>query len=210
MSFKDKVEDFLTKNTPCWHISYDQFNFRLKGLHPKNPEIDPNRIPMMHTVVKLLDEDQLYMVEEIQQNGLFHYDVDPTTFKIKLRERQQLSVESDYGNFTRIEFSNSLDLNNLDAGISILLEEKEFQVQLLSKSANDEISKFLKLDSNHKIRFYITEYNNPNRLIDTFIIPLEEFTEDGFFKRPYDASNLPEDISIYYNKIFEKINFEVK
>lgn len=210
MNFKDKVEEFLKKATPEWHISYSKENFRLRGLHPKNPDTDPNRIPLPYVSVKKVDDDQLYMVEEIQQNGLFHYALDPDTLKIKLREKHQISVQSDYGNFTRIDFVPSLDTSNIDLGISILLEKKEVQMQILSKAAKDEIAKLLKMDDSYKLRLYITEYNNPNRLIDTFIVPLEEFDENGSFKRPYDASHLPEDISMYYNKIFERINFEVK
>jgi hypothetical protein len=208
MSFKDKVEEFLTKNTPCWHISYDQFNFRLKGLHPKNPESDPNRIPMMHTVVKLLDEDQLYMVEEIQQNGLFHYEVDSITLKVKSRPKHLAPLpQTDFGTFVRVEYVSSLNRANLDVGISILLEQKEISIELLSPEAKDEIAR---IGTQATIRLYITEYNNPNRLFATVIVPVSQFSSEGVFTQVFDAAELPEDVSIYYNKLFERINFEIK
>ncbi len=210
MSFKDKLDDFLKKSTPHWHISYDKETFRLKGLHPKNPDTDPDRIPLPYVSTKPIDEDQLHLVEEIQSRGLFHYQVDPETFKIKIRERTEYNSNSDYGNFVRIEFSSDLDLANIDVGISIILEEQQFKIKLLSESARMEYSKLMSSDNEYKMRLYITEYNNPNRLIDTLIVPLAGFSEDGIFKGVYDGSGLPEDVSIYYNKIFEKINFEIK
>jgi hypothetical protein len=211
MGFKEKVEEFLKNSTPTWHVSYDQFTFRLRGLHPKNPETDENRVPMMHTKVKLLDEDQLHLVEEIQQHGLFHYEVNKDTLKVVRREKTSLSLSpNDYGSFSRIEFVPSLDLNNIDAGISILIAAREVLFQLLTSDAKAELSNLRKIDPSHKIRLYITEYNNPNRLLDTLIVPLAEFSEDGIFKHSFDASHLPEDVSIYYNKIFQRINFEIK
>jgi hypothetical protein len=211
MSFKDKVEDFLKNNTPCWHISYDQFNFRLKGLHPKNPETDPNRIPAMHTVVKLLDEDQLYMVEEIQQHGLFNYEVDPITLKVKSRPKSSNPLpQSDFGTFVRVEFVSAIDRTNVDVGISILLERKELVMDLLTSEAKEVVSHLTTTDPQHKIRLYITEYNNPNRLFATVVIPISQFSTEGVATHPFDASELPEDVSIYYNKMFERINFEVK
>jgi len=211
MGFKEKLEEFIKNSTPDWHISYDQFTYRLKGLHPSNPDHNKNRIPVPNLLVKKLDEDQHHLIEEIQAKGLFQYEIDKETLKIKEREISYNEAQSnDYGNFVRIEWIQELDLENLDFGISILLESKKILGRLLSNSAKDEVKKLLTGNPDYKLRLYITSYNDPNKLIAPIVIPLIDFDESGNAEFEFDGSTLPQDISIYYIKIFNRVNFEVR
>ncbi len=209
MSFQEKVDRFIKDATPVWHITYNEVNYRILGIHPKDPRNSPIQNPLLSVRVKPIDDDQLSLVEEILARGIFNYDVDKDTLKIKLRDRSKSA--NDYGDFVRIEFTPDLDPTNLDTSLSILLAQKVFKVKLLTDAAVARVSSMLNTpEEDPKMRFYITEYNNPNKLLHPIVLPARVLAEQREVDIHFDGADLPQDISIYYIKIFDNIRFEVR
>lgn len=209
MSFQEKAEQFIKDATPVWHITYSEVNWRIMGVHPKDPRSSPVQNPLLSVRVKPVDDDQLPMIEEILARGFFNYEVDKTTLKIKLRDRTRPA--NDFGDFVRIEFTPNLDESKLDASLSILLAPKVFKVKLLTEAAINTVTSMLNTaEEDPKLRFYITEYNNPNKLLHPIVIPLRVLAEQKEVDIHFDGAELPQDISIYYIKIFNNTNFEVR
>jgi hypothetical protein len=209
MRFQEKVNQFIKDATPVWHITYNEVNYRILGIHPKDPRNSPIQNPLLSVKVKLIDDDQLSMVEEILTRGIFNYEVDKDTLKIKLRDRSKPA--NDYGDFVRIEFTPDLDTTNLDTSLSILLEQKVFRIKLLTDLAVNRVASLLTTaEEDPKLRFYITEYNNPNKLLHPIVFPVRALAEQKEIDIHFDGADLPPDISIYYIKIFNNIRFEVR
>lgn len=209
MSFQEKVEQFIKDATPVWHITYSEVNYRIMGIHPRDPRTSPNQNPLLSVRVKPIDDDQLGMVEEVLARGFFNYEVDKTTLKIKLRDRTR--PINDFGDFVRVEFTPTIDESKLDASLSILLAPKVFKVKLLTEAAINTVKSMLTTaEEDPKFRLYITEYNNPNKLLHPIVIPIKVLAEQHEVDVHFDGADLPQDISIYYIKIFNNINFEVR
>jgi hypothetical protein len=208
-NFKEKFEKFIEEAQPRWHVAYRQTNFRLCGLWPKDPRISSPETLIPGSKVVAYPEDQLNLIDELFSQGIFKYRFNTSTQKI-----EPIPVEktySDFGEFVRIQFNNDMDESVLDAKISILLERKVFKVQLLSDNAKKNVENSLVgNDEETRIRFYITKYNNPNELITPIVLSANQLHANGEAEVEFDGSTLPEDISIYYIKIFGNVNFEVK
>ena len=208
-NFKEKFEKFIEEAKPQWHLAYYQTNFKLCGLWPKDPRISTPESLVPGSKVIPFPEDQHNLIDELFARGIFKYRFNTTTLKV-----EPIPIEktySDFGEFVRIEFNNDIDESVLDAKISILLERKVFKVTVLSEAAKKNIEHTVTTsDDEVRIRFYITKYNNPNELISPIVVSANQLHETGSAEVEFDGSSLPEDISIYYIKIFGKVNFEVK
>jgi len=92
-----------------------------------------------------------------------------------------------------------------------LLAQKVFKVKLLTDAAVARVSSMLNTpEEDPKMRFYITEYNNPNKLLHPIVLPARVLAEQREVDIHFDGADLPQDISIYYIKIFDNIRFEVR
>jgi hypothetical protein len=211
-NFKEKLEQFIENAKPKWHIAYYYSNFKICGLWPKDPRVEyPNDLIPLSRVIPL-PEDQWNLVDEMFAQGILKYRVNQQTLRV-----EPVPVETEegghdgLGDFARIEFNNSIDESIIDARISILLEQKVFKVKLITDTAKDYIkSMIINPEEEVRIRFYITKYNNPNELLNPIVVSANKLAENGETEVEFDGSTLPEDISIYYIKIFNKANFEVK
>lgn len=207
--FKEKFEKFIEEAMPKWHLAYYQTNFKLCGLWPKDPRISSPETLIPGSKVVPFPEDQHNLIDELFSQGIFKYRFNTTTLKV-----EPIPIEktySDFGEFVRIEFNNDIDDAVLDAKLSILLERKAFKVTLLSDTAKKAVEHIVTTsDDEVRIRFYITKYNNPNELINPIVVSANQLHTNGEVEVEFDGSTLPEDISIYYIKIFGNVNFEVK
>lgn len=208
-NFKEKFENFIESAKPIWHVAYYQANFKLCGLWPKDPRIEYPEDLIPASKVIPVPEDQLNLIDELFAQGIYNYRINKTTFKI---ESIPLDTENDgFGDFVRIEFDNDMNESILDARISILLEKKVFKVALITDGAKNYVKSLISNpDDEVRIRFYITKYNNPNELISPIVVSANTLVNNNEVEVEFDGSTLPEDISIYYIKIFDKVNFEVK
>lgn len=208
-NFKEKFEQFIEEAKPRWHLAYSQTNFKLCGLWPKDPRISSPETLIPGSKIVPFPEDQHNLIDELFSQGIFKYRFNTTTLKIEPIPIER--THSDFGEFVRIEFNNDMDESILDAKISILLEQKVFKISLLSDLAKKNIEHTVTTaDDEVRIRFYITKYNNPNELISPIVISANQLHDNGEAEVEFDGSSLPEDISIYYIKIFGNVNFEVK
>lgn len=209
MRFEEKVNQFLKDATPIWHITYHEVSHKLLGIHPRDPRSFADPTQRLSICVKLIDDDQLPMVEEILDSGINNYEVDKATLKIKPRDRSRPA--NDFGDFVRIEYVPSFDHSKLDAALSIMLEPKIFRVKLISDAAKAAVIAMLSTaEEDPKLRFYITEYNSPNKLIHPIVISVRSLAEQKELDVEFDGADLPQDISIYYIKVFNTIEFEVQ
>ncbi len=208
-NFKEKFEKFIEEATPKWHLAYYQTNFKLCGLWPKDPRITTPESLIPGSKVVPFPEDQNNLIDELFSQGIFKYRFNTTTLKVEPIPKEK--TYSDFGEFVRIEFNNDIDDTVLDAKLSILLERKVFKVTLLSEIAKKAVEHTVTTsDDEVRIRFYITKYNNPNELINPIVVSANQLHTNGEVEVEFDGSTLPEDISIYYIKIFGNVNFEVK
>lgn len=209
-SFKEKFEQFIEDAKPKWHVAYYQTNFKLCGIWPKDPRIEYPQDLIPTTTVIPLPEDQIGMVEELFSQGIYNYRINRSTFKIESIPYESAGTDN-FGDFVRIEFNNDIDESLIDARISILLERKVFKVQLITDAAKSYVKSLIPgSNEDVRIRFYITKYNNPNELISPIVISANTLSANNEVEVEFDGSVLPEDISIYYIKIFSRVNFEVK
>ncbi len=201
-NFLKLLQEFADQQKEDWHISYNIINGDIVGVHPKDPRRYANRTHIMHSDVRKLQESEMEFLDSLVNGGLNKFCVDLKTNQVKLKPKKI----SDWGELTRIEFSNDILNGTVDISISILIEPREIVIKL----HNNDLTELLEKYSIYEHNIWITDYNDATVIYNTVKVDLPTLVREGEQRIHFDSSHLPIDISMYYLKFVDKIAFEVK